>query len=389
MAATTESRASRAPFRRRLAAVLPPVAAAAALALGGCGGGGGEENVEDLLDKAFNKGFDSADVRLDVELQLEGLPAVERPLRIKATGPYRANKNKLASFDIDLELSAGGQPVRTGRLSTGDRLFIKFQDVYYEVPADQVRQNNRQVQRENRSRQALAGIGPDARKWLRDAKIEGDAEVAGVETTRVSGQLDVGATLRGLNEFASRASRALGPGAAPTPPRPLPKRILDDAEDIVKENPKFDVYVGKDDDVIRRISANLKFDVPERDRERLRGLERGRLELNLEFADIDGDQKIEAPANARPLSDLARSLGSTGTLGGIGGLPGGGRGGGADGGGAAPAPDPGAGPPAEAPPPPGTAGQPNPDDFRRYAECLDKADVRDTQALRDCNRVLS
>ena len=364
------------------------------MALAGCGGGGGDENVDDLLDKAFNKDFDSADVRLDLELKLEGLPSVDKPLRIQAKGPYKSNEGKLASFDIDLDLSTGGggQAVRTGRLSTGERLFVKFQDVYYEVPADQVRRNNQQVEREDKNRKALAGVGPDARKWLEDAKLEGETKVAGVDTQRVSGKLDVGATLRGLNSFASRASRALGPGGAPTAPRPLPKSILEDAEEIVKEAPRFDVFVGKEDDVIRRLSANLKFDVPEKDRQRLRGLERGELELTIEFSDVDGDQKIEAPRNARPLEDLARSLGSTGALGGLGGLPGGGAGGGSDGGGAPAPADPNLGgqpsPGGGGQPPPGGAGQPNPEDFRRYAECLDKADVRDTRALQDCNRVL-
>ena len=374
----------RTPLRRRLAVVLLAPAAAAALGLAACGGGGDDKDVEELLNKAFRQKIDSADLKVEAQIKLDGIPSLDKPIRVQANGPYRANEGKLPSFDIDLNVDAGGggQTVRTGRLSTGDRLFVKFEDTFYEVDKGQVQRANSQIAKDRESRQALKGIVPKAREWLKDARIDGETEVAGAETEHVTGKLDVGATLRGLNEFAAKASRALGPGAAPT--TRLPERVVAQAEKVVQD-PTFDVYVGKDDDVIRRISANLKFEVPEKDRQSLGGLKSGTVELTIELAKPNGDQKIEAPARSRPVSDLARSLG------------------GGAGGGLNTVPEAGGGPTPQPPTPGGTGGgTPAPggqgqsggapasdaESFKRYSECLDKADAADTQALQDCARLL-
>ena len=100
---------------------------------------------------------------------------------------------------------------------------------------------------------------------------------------------------------------------------------------------------------------------------------------------VNGDQEIEAPANARPLSDLTESLGG-GALDGLGATGGGeettpvapadsdppnaGAGGDGSGGSAAPAESP----EAEA--------------FREYSECLDGEGPEDTEALQRCADLL-
>jgi hypothetical protein len=86
---------------------------------------------------------------------------------------------------------------------------------------------------------------------------------------------------------------------------------------------------------------------------------------------VNGDQEIEAPAKARPLSDLTDSLGA-------GGLPGGLGGGGEE---------------PQAPGPPdmpsgGSGGTDDPEAFRRYAECLDRARPEDTEELQRCAELL-
>ena len=82
-------------------------------------------------------------------------------------------------------------------------------------------------------------------------------------------------------------------------------------------DPTFHVYVGEDDDIIRRVAGTIEFEVPEENREELGGIESGELKIELEFADVNGDQEIEAPANARPISALTESLGGTPGLGGV------------------------------------------------------------------------
>ena len=112
-----------------------------AVALVSCGGESDQGNVENLLDKAFRQPVKSADLKLDARLQLKGSESLDRPLRIEASGPFRTNEGKLPSVDLALKVGTDGdgQTVQTGFLSTGDRAFVKFEDVYYEQPAAQVR----------------------------------------------------------------------------------------------------------------------------------------------------------------------------------------------------------------------------------------------------------
>jgi hypothetical protein len=346
-----------------------------------CAGGDDDsESVEDLLDNAFSREIESADLGLDAEVDLEGL--LEDSIRIEAEGPFRANQGRLPAADIELRVGSdgGGQTVTSGLLVTGDRAFVKFQDVYYEQPASQVRRANREIRRnQRRDDRPLSEFGLDPRSWLGEAKAEGDAEVAGVDTRHVSGTLDVADLMRNLNVFVRRSGQALGGASGGSPPPRLSAEDIRELSKAVKD-PTFDVYVGKKDGVIRRVSGRVEFDIPEVDREGLGGLESGSIVFSLEFADVNGDQEIEAPAKARPMSDLTDSLGAD-SLEALG---------------ADRAEEDGGGAPVEPdePDPPSSSAEgeegasPEAEEFRRYAECLDKARPEDTEELQRCADLL-
>jgi hypothetical protein len=339
----------------------------ATLALASCGGGDDKENVQDLLDNAFSSSIKSADLKIDASIQLKGSPGLDKPVRISASGPFRTNDGKLPSADIDLKIGTdgGGQTVTTGFLSTGDRAFVKFQDIYYEQPAAQVAQANRAIAQNKDKRGSLRALGLDPRSWLSEAKVEGDEEIAGVQTRHVSGKLDVEAVMRNLNAFVRKSGSTLGGATGQTPPKPLSEDDIRKVAEVVRD-PTFHVYVGKEDDIIRRVAGKIEFDVPEESRDSLSGIQSGAIEFAVEFSKVNGDQQIEAPSNPRPLSDLTTSLGGAGALPGLGG-----------------------GSQETTPTPPSSDGTtPEAQDFQEYADCLDKARPEDTEALQRCAELL-
>jgi hypothetical protein len=357
------------PRVRRLAALLClPV-----LALGACEGGEDTDGVEDLLNQAFQQEIESADLKVEAELDLKG-GASSRPVRIEANGPFRTNDGKLPSVDIDLSVGAdgGGQTIQTGFLSTGDRAFVKFQEVYYEQPAAEVRRANRAIAKNRRRRGSLRALGLDPRSWLGQAEDEGEEEVAGVQTNHVAGTLDVEALMRDLNSFVRRSGSAIGGATGQDVPDPLTAADIREIAEVVRD-PTFNVYVGKDDDIIRRVSGRIEFAIPEEDRT-TGGIEGGTLTFSIEFADVNGDQEIEAPASAQPLSALTESLGTDAL--GLGG----------DGDSGTPIV------PADPDPPsasiPEDDGSTEAEAFRAYAECLDNARPEDTEALQECADLL-
>jgi len=340
----------------------------AAFTLASCGGGDEGENVEDLLNRAFSKDIRSADLHVEAEMDLKGM--LDKPVRIEADGPFRGNKDKLPSADIELRIGTdgGGQTITTGVLTTGDRAFVKFQDVYYEQPAARVREANASIMQGSRAgERPLSELGLDPRSWLGEAKEEDDAEVAGVDTRHVSGTLDVEELMRNLNKFVARSTKALaGQDGQAAPPR-LTDTDIEQLTEAVKD-PSFDVYIGKADDIIRRVSGRVEFEIPKPSRAGLGGLDGGTITFSVEFRDVNGNQQIEAPAKARPMSDLTRSLGAGGVLEG-------------SSGGTAPA-----APPADDVQ--DTGAPDDPEAFRRYSECLDKARPEDTDELQRCAELL-
>jgi hypothetical protein len=318
--------------------------------------------VEELLDRAFQRPLDSMDLELDAELSVEGIDALDKPIRIRASGPYRSGDGGVPSFDIDLDLSAGGpgSTVSTGRLSTGDRAFVKFGDSYFEVDPKDVASANRELDSERGGSCTRRGIGIDPRPWVENAEDEGEEQVAGVTTTHVSGSLDVDRMLRDLNEFVRRCSALLGTAAGEVPD-PLSQGDLDKVAQVVND-PSFDVYVGEDDGIIRRLSASMNVAVPQEDQESVGGIEGGSLRFSIEFANVNGDQRIEAPATSRPLSELTTQL--DGAL--SGGLD------------------------LDSEQPESGVGEPPPvDDYQNYADCLDRVDPEDTAALDRCSALLN
>jgi hypothetical protein len=343
----------------------------AALALASCGGGNDQEDVQSLLDKAFSSSIKSANLTVDATIQVKGSPGLEKPLRITATGPFRTNDGKIPSADVELKIGndGGGQTITTGFLSTGDRAFVKFQDIYYEQPRSQVAKANRSIAQNKSKRGSLRGLGLDPRTWLAEAKDVGEDDIAGVKTRHIAGKLDVESVMRNLNDFVRKSGKTLGQTTGQTPPQPLSTKDIQMVAQVVHD-PTFNVYVGEDDNIIRRLSGKLDFDVPEASRASLGGIQSGSIEFKVEFAKVNGDQQIEAPAHARSLSSLTRSLGGTGALPGIA----------TDGG-----TSPGSG--SATPSVPDNA-NPGSQQFKDYADCLDKAPPEDTDALQRCSDLL-
>jgi hypothetical protein len=354
------------------AALVLSAFAVSACASGGGGGGGGDEDAQALLDRAFREPVPSADVDIDLQLDIEGLAGFDDPLRVRASGPYLRSKQSLPKIDLDIALEAqgAGQAISAGVLSTGDRTFLKFAGTFYEQPAAEVARTNRQLARQNgKGSGSLSDLGIDASKWIVDAQVEGDEEIGGVTTEHVSGTLDVEAALTDLNGLVKRSAGSLG--EAGDAAKPLDQKEIERLAKSV-DNPTFDVYVGKDDNVVRRIALRIDVDVPEQDRKDVNGITGASIRFSAQLDDVGGDQQVNAPRSARPLSDLTSQIGSLRSL------AGGGLGGGGDSTTPTPAPDDsdGAGDGAGL------------DDFERYSECLDAANPDDSAAIAQCRALL-
>jgi hypothetical protein len=351
----------------RAASILVLIAALALVA--GCGGGSGNsKDARALIDKAFKQSINSADMTLNVEAKVNGVAQLTQPINLKVAGPFQSNgKGKLPSFNWQVSVSGGGQAFSGGVLSTGQNAFVNFQGTNYEVGAAKVAQINQQLGQNAGSKRSLKSFGIDPQAWVKDPTQEGSENVNGVDTTHVHASVD---TARMLSDFNKTIQKAGAMGTTTTTPQQLSPDTIKKIQDVVK-NPKFDIYVGKSDNTIRRLSVSVDFQIPADQRAKLQGAEGGTLNFSIDFAKVGEPQTITPPANARPLSELQQQLGglggSLGGLGGAGSSGGGGTGGSSGGSG---------------------GGNPSQSQVQKYSQCLQNAKPSDIAAIQKCAQLL-
>jgi hypothetical protein len=357
--------------RPRRALTLSLLGVVALLGLVGCGGGGGgsSEDARALIDRAFKNSIKSADMTLTIEAKVDGVAQLEQPISLKVAGPYQSNGDgKLPSFDWEVSVSGGGQAFSGGILSTGDNAFVNFQGTSYEVGAEQVGQLNRQLAQQTGSGKTLKDFGIDPQAWVKDPTDEGEESVNGVNTTHVKANVDIGKMFNDFNKTIAQAGGAMGG----TAPQQLTEDQISKIEEVVND-PKFDIYVGKDDDTIRRLSVEVQFEIPSEQRAQFQGAEGGTLKFAIDFKEVGAKQTITPPTDAQPISELQQQLGGIG--GGLGGLGGSGDSGGSgsdgSGGGSS-----------------GGGTNPSPAQFEKYSKCLEQANPSDTGAIQKCAQLL-
>jgi hypothetical protein len=355
-------------------ALLLSLIAAVALAIAACGGddseSGGQEasastDVNELLTQTFTGSKEVKSGNIDLSLKIEaqgGDSQLDGPVSITLKGPFQTQDGgKLPKFKLDAALDGGGQNLQAGATSTGDKGFISFQGTDYAVD-DQVFQQFKagfeEAQKQSSDdKQSFASLGMDPRKWLTDPKNEGEAKVGDDDTIKITGGVDVAKLLDDVNNALSKAS-SLGLSGTGQVPEKLTDEQRRQVLDAVKD-PRVEIYTGKDDQILRRMVVNLGVE------EASSGTS-GTVAFDVAITDLNQDQDIAEPADAKPFNELLGQLGGLG----LGGASGSGSGSGsADDGGAAA---------------PGTSSE----DLEKFSKCIEDAG-EDVEKARKCSELIA
>jgi hypothetical protein len=344
--------------------------ALALLALGllaGCGGDDDPapadrsgEDVGRLLEETFSgdKTIDSGQVDLGVRVETEGGTA-GGPVDIRLSGPFQsAGEGALPRFAMDAAFEGGGQSLEAGVTSTGDGAFVSFQGDAYEVSDEVFAEFKRsyeeaQQQAGGDEQQSLATLGIDPRRWLTNARTAGEADVGGTPTIKITGGVDVPRLLDDVNTALERA-RSLGLQGSEDLPEQLSEEQRRQATEAIRDL-SVEIYTGKDDRILRRMVVAMGLQAPAGTAGASQSAD---LRLDLQLLEVNEDQEIEAPADARPFDELLESLGGLG-LGAAGGTGGTG----------------------------GTGGA-SEQSLEKYTQCIQEAGS-DTDAARECADLLT
>jgi hypothetical protein len=288
---------------RTRALIVIALALVAALLIAACGNGGNDEDPQQVLDQTFSNPTSIRSGTFDLDVRIE-TSSGESPGKFEAKlgGRFQSrgpDQFPLFDFDVSLKGEGGSQSFSGagGLTSTGDRAFVKFQGAEYSVPQalyDQFLTTYAQLQSQNRSNQApglLQALGIDISKWLTDLKNEGTEDVEGTRTIHITGEANIPQLVEDLKKIARRAGSA-GGGVNPAE--------FDRLEDTI-ESGEIDVNSGEDDKLLRRLQLDFELKPPEGTPGAPDSVD---FFFQLNLADVNGPQSIQAPANSQPLQNL-------------------------------------------------------------------------------------
>ncbi|HET7446158.1 MAG TPA: hypothetical protein VFJ57_16035 [Solirubrobacterales bacterium] len=332
--------------RIRIAVLFATVAALAAVFVACGGGGGSDEDPQSVIDNATLAGVESGTI--DLQLGIKSTGDEGGDIKASLSGPFQAGeKGELPqlAFDVKANGEAGSESIdfEGGLTLLSDRAFVAYKGTEYEVDPTTfgfVKSAFEQAQQTGGSGEAGESTGCqeaaadlEVGQFVDNLTNEGSADVDGTDTTKVSGDLNVDGALDAIIELTKDPACSSQLEAAGDLPLDELEAARTEVSGAVKKA-HADVYVG-DDDIVRKLGAELTVEPKGSD-------EKVEIEFELTLGDVNGQQKISAPANAKPLEGLFQELGinplelleagSSGDLGGLlEGLTGGDEGGSSEG----------------------------------------------------------
>jgi len=228
---------------------------------------------EQVLEAALNPGqIDSTAFQVELGVR-SGADRVSAEL----FGQFeKGAANDVPEFAIDARLAADGERVQGGFTSVGDKAYFTRGENSWRVPEQVWGPVVQAVATGGAQPQQQVLMGLDPMKWVKDAKLEGTETVDGVETNHVSASIDSGVIFKDLAGLA-RQSGADVPSA-----REVARSV---------KTADFDAWVGSDDRVLRRLTAEVVI-AP-------KGEARSELNFEVDLTGVNEPQNIEAPSAVR------------------------------------------------------------------------------------------
>jgi hypothetical protein len=282
-------------------------------------------------------------------------------MSLKVSGPFQSQgAGRLPQLDVDASFSGGGQSLEAGVTATADRAFLSYGGDTYEIAApvfEQFKAGYEEAAKQSSGQkdQSLASLGIDPRRWLTDAKNAGEAKVGDTDTIKITGDVDVPKLLDDVNGALEKI-RTLGVQGSDQIPDKLTEAEKQQTAEAI-DDLSVEIYTGADDRILRRMVIALGLKLPEGTSVAGQSAQSADIRFDFQLLDVNEDQEIEAPDNAKPFAELLKQLDGLGlNLGGLGGT--GGSGGG---------------------------NQPNVDE---YSDCVQK-NLGDNDAVRKCADLLN
>lgn len=300
-----------------LATVLLVCLASVAVAACGSSSGSSSEDAAGLLKDTFegNHKIDSGDIKLALTINPTGSSSVSGPIKLSFGGPFESGgSGKLPQSDFNVSISAEGKSGSLGIISTGSKGYVTLQGTGYQLPADTFKKLQSSFSdlgasgSSSKNSTGLSKLGIKPLDWLQNPTVVGDETVAGDETTHIRAGVNVQGLLTDLDTVLKKSSSLGVPKTANLSNGLSASARAKIASEV--RNTTFDVWTGKDDKMLRKLSIGTTLPVTGQTSTQLGGMTAAALALTVQYSDLNQPQTISAPQTVRPYSEFSSKVDS-------------------------------------------------------------------------------
>ena len=361
---------SRSPWLRRGLLLSAVVASLALAACGSSSSGSGSGNAQSLLKQTFATGkpVKSGVLGINFTLNPSGSSTFTSPISFTINGPFQSRgSGKLPQSNFTIAISALGRKGQLGIVSTGTSGYVTLDGAAYQLPAAQFQRLESGFSSVGGSGQTgggLSALGIDPQHWLSNPSVVGSDTIGGTDTTHIRAGVNVTALLADINTLLGKASSSAGTKIPSSIPQATQQKIASAIKDA-----KVDIWTGKSDKVLRKLSLSLNVPVTGRLSTLAGGMTSAGIGFSLQYSGVNQPQTISAPSNVQPYSQFTAKLRSvlTGIEGSVGGGSLGSIGGGSSG---------------------SSGSSPATDKIKKYSQCIQNAG-QDVLKMQKCASVLN
>ncbi len=300
---------SRSPWLRRGLLLSAVVACLALAACGSSGGSGSSGSAQTLLKQTFASGkpVKSGVLGISLTLNPSGSSTFTTPISFSINGPFQSRgSGQLPQSNFTIAVAALGRKGQLGIVSTGTSGYVTLNGAAYQLPSadfQRLESGFSSVGGSGQGGGGLSALGIHPQHWLTNASVVGSDNIGGTDTTHIRAGVNVTALLQDMNTLLGKASSSTGAKLPGSIPQATQQKIA-----AAIKNATVDVWTGKSDKVLRKLSLNLNVPVSGQLSTQAGGMTSAGIGFSLQYSDVNQPQTISAPSNVHPYTEFTSKL---------------------------------------------------------------------------------
>ena len=303
----------------RLAAPAATVATALAIAACGSSSSGGSaarasSDPSTLLKQTFSSNHTVRSGVLDIRFVVTptGSSVVSSPVSVTFRGPFQSGASgQVPESNFTITASGLGKTATFGVVSTSRAAYVTLQGVTYQLPRRDFKQLQSSLKGSSSTGSApgLSSLGIDPAGLLTRPTIVGTETIDGATTSHLRAGVDVSALVADVNKLLAKGSKTTSKAGLPTQISASAARKIAAA----LRSPSVDVWTGKSDSTLRRLTLGATLPVTGTTSTQLGGMTSAAFRLSVDYTDLNRPQTITAPAHAHSYAQLQAKLQAIGS----------------------------------------------------------------------------